>query len=1803
MSMLAMASYPRPVATQTPRASRDPADPTGSAKATSSAKPPKAAKPPKPRKAPARPAADDPDGGHGDIHEQLVSAVAETARLLHADGAMVYLLDPETGHLRFAHDAGIRSPRSREWVRSIVLPVGVGMFGRAVAERTVVATDDYPADPTIAHADDPDRVVADIGIRSMVAAPLINGPTIYGALGAFSSRVSAFDPSQVALVRALADHAAAAMANAHLIEALDYSRVELAKRAEVERSLREIAARISAASDLPAVLQSAVDEAARLLRADGARIDLLDPVSGLLRWAYASGAQRPDDEAWPDDPDETLEQGVAGQAVVNGRVTWTGDYLQDERFPHGRGADTYIEGTGIHSVMAAPLVGETGPFGAITIYTGTADAWTGQDAALLVAIADQAAITITTTRLIAELDRSRDALGRRAEAEQALREIAARITVMREPAAILQDVVGQAVRLVRGDGAILDLLDSTTGNLHWAYDDGLRERFSDEERAALWISVGVGATGMAVAEDRVVLAGDDLAALFPPSPESTEFYERTGFHSMIAAPITGDAGPLGVIEVYSTRRDAFSDTDASLIGALASQAAIAITNARLIDELARSKDELAHTAEAERTLREIAARVSAMRDRDEILQSVIDASVRLLRATGAMIDLLGEPVMAQSWTAQEAAQRAGANVALLEDVGLQPDAGISGRAVSTRRVEWTGDYLADARFLHTPSRDAFVRESGMHSVMAAPLVHRGVVVGAMTVYGDRADAFDEADAGLLAALADQAAVAIANANLIDELERSRAEVARRADSERTLREIAARVSAILDPAEVLQRIVEEAARLLDSDGARIDQYDPEIDALRWSYAAGDAMSVVPDWALSGGLKPGQAVAGRAYAEQQPILTRDYLEDERFDHQPEIDAFIRDMGIRAVMSTPLSADAGPIGTISVVSRQAGAYDDADLEVLTALATQASIAIRNARLMDELARSRDVIERRAEAEHALREIATRITAIREPTDLLQRIVDEAFRLLRADGAVIDEFEPVEGVLITAYHSGLTPEQQASVATSRLHLGEGLAGRAMLERRVISAGDYLQGDFEHVQASDDLAAATGIGDLIVAPIIGDAGPLGAIEVYRRERFAFDAIDESVLGGLADQAAIAITNARLIEELERSRQAIEQRADTERSLRDITASIAALREPEMILERVVDEAKRLLGTDGAHLTRMSEDGTYLIPVVIEGGADVEKERWLLGMEFPLGGGINGLAAEQRAPAATADYLADTRIPQEPEDIEVARRLGLRGMAAAPLRAPGGEVIGTLAVSTTTPREFQDEELDLLQGLADQAAIAITNSTLLTRLTESEERYRFLVENSPDVVFATDPDGRFTFLSEAIEGMTGYGPAELTLKHFSTIVSPEALGVAADRWERLVADPRTQQVAELVLIGRDDRRTPVEVHSIGIVGEDGRFAGIHGATRDISERERLQRELRSSEERYRYLVSSSPDLVWVTDASGHLIFVSEAAETMLGQPAAALIGRQYWEVFAEPARREAEVRFKWLSRHPTSVHRSRLPFRHADGQDVLVEINGIGMVDEDGRFVGAHGAARDVGERERLERDLRRQAGELAAGEERAHLARELHDSVTQALFSMTLVSRSVELLLERDVEAAKAQITQLRELQREALAEMRALIFELRPGNLEQDGLARALKTHTAALQGRIGLPVVVESELDERLPLPVEEALYRIAQEALHNVVKHAAARQVRVEVGRVKHGVRLRIQDDGKGFDPTQVPAGHLGLTGMEARAARIGATFSCRTEPGKGTTVEVLVPDAVTVAVGSEPGARRGPTPDPSIRDR
>jgi PAS domain S-box-containing protein len=211
-------------------------------------------------------------------------------------------------------------------------------------------------------------------------------------------------------------------------------------------------------------------------------------------------------------------------------------------------------------------------------------------------------------------------------------------------------------------------------------------------------------------------------------------------------------------------------------------------------------------------------------------------------------------------------------------------------------------------------------------------------------------------------------------------------------------------------------------------------------------------------------------------------------------------------------------------------------------------------------------------------------------------------------------------------------------------------------------------------------------------------------------------------------------------------------------------------------------------------------------------------------------------------------------------------------------------------------------------------------------------------------------------------------------------------------------------------------------------------------------------------------------------------------------------------------------------------------------------------------------------------------QAQDIAALEERQRLARELHDSVTQALFSMTLHARAAQMQLESEgIESDRplaSTVKQLSALTQGALAEMRALIFELRPGALQEEGLVAALRKHAAALSARQDIRIDVSSTF-ERVPVAVEtkEHLYRLVQEALHNVTKHAQATEVLVRIqGDEVHGnVVVEIQDDGVGFDPNATAPGHLGLRTMADRARLSGGTLVVDSAMGRGTTIRVEVP--------------------------
>ncbi|MGZ4746870.1 MAG: histidine kinase [Oryzihumus sp.] len=217
----------------------------------------------------------------------------------------------------------------------------------------------------------------------------------------------------------------------------------------------------------------------------------------------------------------------------------------------------------------------------------------------------------------------------------------------------------------------------------------------------------------------------------------------------------------------------------------------------------------------------------------------------------------------------------------------------------------------------------------------------------------------------------------------------------------------------------------------------------------------------------------------------------------------------------------------------------------------------------------------------------------------------------------------------------------------------------------------------------------------------------------------------------------------------------------------------------------------------------------------------------------------------------------------------------------------------------------------------------------------------------------------------------------------------------------------------------------------------------------------------------------------------------------------------------------------------------------------------------------------------------LFRTAAQNATLVERQRLARDLHDSVSQALFSMTLHARAAERHLGAaglgEDSAPAQEVGRLRELTQGALAEMRALIFELRPGALAEEGLASALAKQAAALSAREQVPIEVEAPTT-RIPLPedVEEHLYRLVLEALHNALKHADASRLAVVLGTGSRPdgipvLRVEVSDDGRGFDPAAPRPGHLGLGTMRERAVAAGAELVVDSTPGQGTRVVVEQP--------------------------
>jgi signal transduction histidine kinase len=219
-------------------------------------------------------------------------------------------------------------------------------------------------------------------------------------------------------------------------------------------------------------------------------------------------------------------------------------------------------------------------------------------------------------------------------------------------------------------------------------------------------------------------------------------------------------------------------------------------------------------------------------------------------------------------------------------------------------------------------------------------------------------------------------------------------------------------------------------------------------------------------------------------------------------------------------------------------------------------------------------------------------------------------------------------------------------------------------------------------------------------------------------------------------------------------------------------------------------------------------------------------------------------------------------------------------------------------------------------------------------------------------------------------------------------------------------------------------------------------------------------------------------------------------------------------------------------------------------------------------------------------------QAQAAAVTEERSRLARELHDAATQTIYAATLIAESLPKVWARSPEEGQRNLVKLRQLVRGGLAEMRTLLFELRPRALEAADLGTLLQYLSDALTARTSIPIQVDTESvdpgEPGLSSEVKVALYRIAQEALNNVAKHSSATEGSVVLGWEPELARLTIQDNGRSFDPASVPADRMGLSIMAERAAEIGAELAIESSPGQGTRITVVQRLSPQLSAGDTP---------------
>jgi PAS domain S-box-containing protein len=901
------------------------------------------------------------------------------------------------------------------------------------------------------------------------------------------------------------------------------------------------------------------------------------------------------------------------------------------------------------------------------------------------------------------------------------------------------------------------------------------------------------------------------------------------FRSYIGIPLQIRGCFVGTLELATYQKGAWSEHDLEVLQAVANQAAVAIENSRLYDQMRRRASELA-------SLAAISATISESLELEHVLQAIASAVLELAGCQRSAIFVLDEVkqvlrlAICQGLSEEYAAQ---SQVLTLEHGGRA-------HAVATGKPLIISDVQADSGLL---AFAPMALGEGFRAFADLPLRRAGRVMGMLSAMFVDPHRFSDTEVELLTTLADQAAIAIENARLYTQTDE---ELRRRVEALSGLQRVSREINATLDLGRILRLVLEEAMRLSQATCGAIVLHEAKSDELRLEVCAG--YSEAEDARIRAVLQTPEAhpgLAGVLHANQSLLIADATTEGG--------EAGIRS-GTGSELVVPIFYEESLAGLILLESNERGAFDQGVLEFVEGLSAQAATAIGNAQRFQEQLERGTLLSRRADQLAKVLEVSRALRSERPLEEILEEIA-----------YAIQESVRFNLVLISVLEGD--PPEQRRVAAAGIPIAEfkrmrevrqpwSVVADVMGDEFRISHSYYIPAEQQaRWRGRVDVYCEEGFErtgrepgrwhprDMLLVPLVGPGGDTwGVLSVDQpRDGRVPDLDTVEALEIFAAQAALAIENARLVEELQR-------RAETLALFNEVSRSVTAKLELNGVLNIVVEMAPRLLKCNRSTIFLLDPESGRYVPRAAYG---LELAQ-IASLAFAPGEGLAGVVAQTGMPLAIDDVSQEPRFIPGPEGIEIG------SIVLAPLTA-GSQVVGVLCVDRQEPHGFSAAEVATLSALADQVAVAVENARLF------EQVHRFSHELERRV------EERTQALAEAMEDLTGERDRVETLYRITSQLSlsldlervlnralelaVEAVG--AKRAAILMVEPGSERLVHRASLGAGVKLPPGGVPTrfsrgeglAGWVIEHREAAIVPDVRQDSrwSEREDREREYRSA--------------------------------------------------------------------------------------------------------------------------------------------------------------------------------------------------------------------------------------------------------------------------------------------------------------------------------------------------------------------